>query len=214
MDTRLHNELNRYIDIIEIMNFKQVLCIPFESEGKKENLFVYYHYENGILLVFDTYGENSVNGGHLYYNWMSSSRDFYRYTSSGSCVSHSKKSFGHYWLDENTPFHLSDELQLQEPKDLDFDKIETWKDLALKEVIEKDAKIIYSGYHDCRESLIWNIERLEQNGTFVPKWKKNPFLWLLHHKDTKDENYDYKQINKERIAMLPKEIQDNLGYVK
>ena len=30
---------------------------------------------------------------------------------------------------------------------------------------------------------------------FLKKWKEQPFLWLLHHGDTKDEKYDYNAVS-------------------
>jgi len=94
---------------------------------------------------------------------------------------------------------------------------------------EDDVKT-WTGDHDCREALIFNMERLRKNGTFLPKWRANPFLWFLHHDDTYNEpyqtarkewlagdrstecpqdrdfpegKYDYDAINRERIAQMP-----------
>lgn len=57
---------------IEQFGFKQVLDIPFvNDEGTKcDHLYIYFHYEYGIVLQFDTYGGNHVNGGNYYYQWM------------------------------------------------------------------------------------------------------------------------------------------------
>lgn len=59
---------------IDKFGFKRVLDVPFENYDEKrtqEHLYVYFHYRTGILLQFDTYNENRVNGGHYYYQWMS-----------------------------------------------------------------------------------------------------------------------------------------------
>lgn len=64
------------------------------------------------------------------------------------------------------------------------------------------------GHHDCRTGLKSNIEFLADNGEFLKQWVKQPFLWLLHHGDTDKEGYDYKKINEERIAKLPKKVRD------
>lgn len=95
---------------------------------------------------------------------------------------------------------------------------------------DEDAVKTWVGDHDCREALIFNLERLRENGTFLPKWRSNPFLWFLHHDDTYNEpyqaarkewlatdrstecpqdrdfpegKYDYDAINRERIAQMP-----------
>lgn len=65
---------------------------------------------------------------------------------------------------------------------------------------------VWSGDHDCREAIKFNIGRLLENGRFVKEWKEAPFLWLLHYMDTKKEGYDYKKINKERLSKLPEQV--------
>ena len=70
---------------------------------------------------------------------------------------------------------------------------------------------VWCGDHDCREALRFNIARLRQHGTFLAKWVKQPFLWLLHFMDTKTEDYDYKRINRERLAMLPENVRSAIG---
>lgn len=59
------------------------------------------------------------------------------------------------------------------------------------------------GDHDAREALRHKIQGLRDNGDFLSRWEKRPFLWLLHHMDTKTEGYDHHAINEERIAQLP-----------
>lgn len=62
---------------------------------------------------------------------------------------------------------------------------------------------IWAGDHDAREALRRKIQRLRDNGEFLPRWRHRPFLWLLHHMDTKASDYDHEAINQERIALLP-----------
>lgn len=68
---------------------------------------------------------------------------------------------------------------------------------------------VWIGYCDCREGLMLRsrLEILRDHGQFVTPWVKQPFLWLLHYMDEKATDYDYKAINKARIAQLPEEIQ-------
>lgn len=56
---------------VEEFGFKQVLDVPFMNDDNttQEHLYVYFHYQYGILLEFDTYGGNGVNGGNYYYQW-------------------------------------------------------------------------------------------------------------------------------------------------
>lgn len=69
---------------------------------------------------------------------------------------------------------------------------------------------VWRGNHDCREALIYNIDRLTANGEFVSPWIERPFIWLLHYGDTK-QDYDYDAINAERIAMLPSWVREMIG---
>jgi len=68
--------------------------------------------------------------------------------------------------------------------------------------------ICYCGDHDAREALRFKMESLEKHGSFLPKWRKRPFLWLLNHGDTEDAAYDYVALNAARIALLPQWVQD------
>lgn len=70
---------------------------------------------------------------------------------------------------------------------------------------------VWVGHHDCREALIFNLENLFANGEFVNPWPALPFMWLLHHGDTKIEGYDYKAITDERIALLPENVLEGMG---
>lgn len=161
-DTVFSNKLSRYLRIVKDIGFDLALEFPFvgRPSGSEsvydERMFVFWR--DGILLVFDTYLEDSVNGGKFYYNWIPNDyKEGYKYTSSG----------GYYGEDP----------------------------------------MFWAGDHDCREALRFHIRRLDENGKILPVWEKRPFLWLLNYMDTKDDKYDYEKINRDRIAMLPKEIQ-------
>lgn len=71
-----------------------------------------------------------------------------------------------------------------------------------------DGQLIWQGDFDIREGLRYHIDWLNENGKILLKWIEQPFLWLLHYKDTKVENYDYEAINAERIALLPNKVQE------
>lgn len=86
-DTTLSNKLDRYLRIVGEEGFREILKVPFTSPSsqKKECLYVMYHDSDGILLVFDTYGGDHVNGGKFYYNIrLEPKASGHRVTSSGS----------------------------------------------------------------------------------------------------------------------------------
>ncbi len=70
---------------------------------------------------------------------------------------------------------------------------------------------VWQGDHDCREALIYNLDRLAANGEFVCPWVERPFLWLLNYAEPKVEGYDYHAINRERIAALPPWVREFIG---
>lgn len=76
---------------------------------------------------------------------------------------------------------------------------------------EVDGAEVWQGSYDCREGLRFALEMMQREGEFLGEWIKAPFLWLLNYKDTKEDGYDYKAINAERIALLPKEVQNAIN---
>lgn len=64
---------------------------------------------------------------------------------------------------------------------------------------------------DCRQGLFNTLNKMQTGGTILPTWKQSPFLWFLHYMDTKVDGYDYNEINRERISLLPKEVQLVIG---
>lgn len=74
-----------------------------------------------------------------------------------------------------------------------------------------DEDRIWVGDHDARESLLFKMEQMRLNGTFLPVWRDNPFIWLLSYADTDVPDYDYKKLNAERISMMRPEVQKMVG---
>lgn len=75
-DTNISNQLENYLRIVQEEGFQILLALPFSNEsGQEEKLYICFHKTDGILLVFDTYGGKSVNGGHFYYNWKPNDND-------------------------------------------------------------------------------------------------------------------------------------------
>lgn len=78
--------------------------------------------------------------------------------------------------------------------------------------VEEEGNFVWSGSHDCREAIVFNINNLSKNGSFIENWVECPFLWLLHYMDTKIEGYDYNTINKERLSKLPIDVQNKIKH--
>lgn len=74
-DTMFTNKLSRYVEIITGAGFVEIDRYPFSAKSygdetrPEENLFLFAHEAKGLLLCFDTYRGESINSGHLYYNW-------------------------------------------------------------------------------------------------------------------------------------------------
>lgn len=75
---------SEYLLLVEKIGFKQALKVNFKGyENRGEAFYIYWDINHGILLCFDTYGDN-VNSGHFYYNWVpKDTQAAYKYTSSG-----------------------------------------------------------------------------------------------------------------------------------
>ena len=89
-DTTFSNKVDRYQEILALMGFELALELPFVAKGygngdpdREERYFIYAH-RDGLLLCFDTYCGNMVNGATVYYNWIPhSTTNRWGYTSSG-----------------------------------------------------------------------------------------------------------------------------------
>ena len=85
-DTYSRTTLAEYLRIAKEEGFEIVLEVPFTGHDNKQvKLFVLFNKADGILLCFDTYGGDKVNGGKFYYNWTpnGSWHEAYQFTSSG-----------------------------------------------------------------------------------------------------------------------------------
>lgn len=73
---------------------------------------------------------------------------------------------------------------------------------------------ILIGHHPIRENFRYNLNQLRRNGHFVPIWADpTQFIWLLHFEDVRDPNFNYININRERIKMFPEEVQEAIGVI-
>jgi hypothetical protein len=70
------------------------------------------------------------------------------------------------------------------------------------------GKNVWCGNFDAREGFKHRLDNYRDTGIFMKKWIRQPFLWLLHYGDTKVAGYDFNEINQQRIAMFPAEVQE------
>jgi hypothetical protein len=230
-DSKFNNTEEDYLKIVKSIGFEHVLIEKFINEnGVEERLHVLWNKENSILLVFDTYSyyddgnwekevpKPIVNGGNFYYNW-SPGKDKTTIGGSGGYVSNGDNNLTYSTLfnKDFTPHLLPDDLRNKEPKlDLDnyseySEKFKTWCDYVYSYIVDNELINIWCSHNDCREAIIFNINRLKDNGSFLKQWKKKPFLWLLHYMDTKDNDYDHEKITLERLNKLPKYVLKSMG---
>lgn len=80
---------------------------------------------------------------------------------------------------------------------------EAWQCTSSGGYYGSDEDPIWAGNHDCRESLIHNLNKLNNRGEFLASWIKEPFLWFVHYQESKEPEYDYEAITNARIERLP-----------
>jgi hypothetical protein len=222
-DTKFSETISEYLRKVTDFGFEILLKDTFKSTGWddeeiEEQFYVMFHREYSILLAWDTF-RGHRNGGKMYYNW-SPNGEKYGLTSSGGTVGRAKReAFSSYFNADFTPFEQTEESMTivnREPKwDLstktyeEYSKLSKLWDLDVYKFAQEHNLVrVWSGDHDCREAIKFNIKQLAENGTFLKKWVKPPFLWLLHHNDPKEPGYNYEEINNERISRLPKDVQE------
>jgi hypothetical protein len=68
---------------------------------------------------------------------------------------------------------------------------------------------------DVRKGLLHVLNRIESVTEFVNKWTENkPFLWLVDFTEDDEPNYDYKEINKNKINRCTEEVRYIIGEYK
>lgn len=185
-DTVFSMDWLAYCEMIEKFGFG--LMVEDFSPGGGESIRLYYHEKDGLLLITDSFRGNR-NSASVHYNWMPKIRPKEDWANPevaefvDYCGATSSGGF-EYIAETDNPF----------PKNkLDPD----WKN------------VVYVGNHDAREAVGFKMRRLRENGTFIPVWKKKPYMWLVAHWE-KDQKDNYDQINSNRIAKLPQWVQDNI----
>lgn len=209
-DTKFSETIENYLKKVLDFGFEIILEEDFEADGRNEKFYILWHNEFSLLLSFDSFWGNR-NSARLYYNWSPNERiGRGSYTSSGHYVG----------------FHFTEDFSKEMPYQIEIPKWEKgeewetfskrqqeWKDKANEYIKENKLRAVWCGDHDGREAIKNNISLLAENGVFLKKWIEIPFLWLLHHGNTKG-HYDYEEINKNRISKFPQHIKEKMGFVE
>jgi hypothetical protein len=223
-DTQFSNKVNDYLRITSGFGFEVAYQESFKDleRNKEESLYVLFNKELGIILCFDTYGEN-VNGGDVYYNWSPNSMDCYRLTSSGRFIWSNNTSHMALYEDDFSkeyiipdypaPFKWGSGMEYEE-----FKKLEEPVSAKRKELFDlalADGKrFVWSGGHDCREGIITTIMAMCENGKFLPVWKECAFSWLTHyvdHRTPESRGYNLSplyEITKTRLKSMPESVKN------
>jgi hypothetical protein len=189
-DTVFSMDWLAYCEAIEKFGFG--LMVEDLSPDGGEAIRLYYNEKDGLLLRADSYHGNR-NGATVYYNWQLDPEPNLKPKELWSDPD--KEEYYNWWSFTSSgglyyPGHDRQDMPT-DPKD------PAWKD------------IVWSGDHDAREALAFNMRLLRENGTFVPIWKHRPHMWLVAHWE-KDQKDNFDQINFDRAAKLPQWVQDNI----
>jgi len=175
-----------YCEMIETFGFG--LMLNEISPDGNEYLRIYYHEKDGILLFADSFRGNR-NSASAYYNWRPNIKPKEEWEDSNV------GEFINFWEHVSSGgFYHPNKNRVALPNDVTDNM---WKD------------VVWSGNHDAREALGFKMRQLRENGTFVPVWKEQPYLWLVGHWEKGTDGY-YKEINQKRIEKLPEWVRNNI----
>ena len=205
-DTKFSENVKDYLRKVKEFGFEVVYEEDFintHDDITPEKQYIMWHEKYSLLLVFDTF-HGSRNGGSVYYNWTpNDNTKRHNLTSSGGMVESCMK----YDFSGIVPFEEPSPKWEDGIKWDDYCKLnDEWRDRFHDHVDKNKLVSVWSGNHDCREALKFNMTGLAENGRFLKKWIDRPFLWLCHYADTKVEGYSYEAINAEKIAKLPEHV--------
>lgn len=183
-DTYRSMPFDEFDAVANDVGFTNILEIPFVSREESHLYRVYWHYDHSILLDVDSY--LGYGNKHLTLNGGSF---YYNFAPDLEKLHNSKEwvySSGHYCV---------------------YD--------------EENNKYVWSGNHSVTNGCLrYYIKRMLEYGSFLKQWEESPLIYLTHHGDRKDyPNYDNLRksldtTTKERIAQLPKDVQDVINGAK
>jgi len=200
-DTPFNSSLDKYLEVAENNGFEVILVEDFTKEDiyttrqgdelvkipyeNTSQLFILWNIEKSILLHFDTYPSYRLNDSNEVY------------------LDNIKINGGHFHY--NIAFEDIDKGYGTATSSGGFKKVS--EENIKEQPILKDIEMVWSGDHDCREALAYNISILNKYGTFLTKWIDIPFFRLMHHSEWKSDRSST-DINADRIRKLPLYIQE------
>jgi len=221
-DTTFSETEGEYLRKVTDLGFELLLKETFIGRGygntpTEEHFYIMFHREYSILLSWDTF-VGKRNGGNFYYNW-SPNESFggHSYRGSGGYVSSIRDIFSLYYNKDFTNHDFTDFSKTfgDEPRWVLHEDYEVFRKISdewhnkLNDYVKlHDLRIIWRGGNDCREAIKYTINGLAANGTFLKKWKEQPFMWLLHHGEKNNKPDNYKEINEMKISKFPLDIQE------
>lgn len=213
-DTHFSSKLNDYLAVVEDLGFKLMLKLEIPKYGYRETDHQYiYATDDGLVLCFDSYRGDVVNGGSVYFNWANNDPDNPAAPISGSG--------GTDALDKEANTILKRDFKYEYDHETRTVTVDEWADY-----LKDGGWTIWVGNFDCREFLRRKVEALRSRGELLKTWAKRPFLWFLHYNDTRcpscnsDHNrcicypafkYDYKAITQKRIEMADPRLAEIVG---
>ena len=73
---------------------------------------------------------------------------------------------------------------------------------------------VWIGNYDGREGLFTHLNQLREHGYFLSCWHKAPFLWFVNYSEARQvEGYDYREINKRKLAKLTDRARGAIGSI-
>lgn len=205
-DTKFSDSIENYMKVCKDLGFQIIYQKSYTNtslgEKREETNYVMYHPTYYLLLKWDTFMGHR-NSASLYFNLISKTL-----ISPSQCSGH--------WLTDYTKEGEKIQLPFERKKKPDM-PFEEWVKVCdeyeekLKAFREQnDTYHIWVGHKDAREGLRFSINEMLSQGEFLP-WVETPFLWFLTSEDTKDDKYDYNEINTRIISTFPKEVRDKLN---
>jgi hypothetical protein len=75
-------------------------------------------------------------------------------------------------------------------------------------------KYVWGGYHDCREAILFYIEDLKRNGTFVVPWVTDPMVHLVRYDEWRkleEMGRNSSDITLRRLTSFPEHVQSAIA---
>lgn len=141
-DTLFSDKLNRYVQVITAYGFEHVKTWALSYQDKSTDLMIYVHRAKGLVLAFDTYAWKDRPDTEKSIN---GGNVFYQWQANDIHQRGRATSSGSWTLSD-------------EGRKL-WEEQKVWPDDAY-----------WSGNHDCRSNLIFNLNGLEATGKFLPTW--------------------------------------------